>query len=384
MSAYLHQKNAGGFTIAQGPISQFNSGADFGADLLTASHSVPHIMSEIENFVSQFKNAEAALIQERTKALQIWQELRELRSKFDRVKLEYEEKIAEKIVTQDKLQSDLMHAQELEKKLRQDLLELEQRSKALEEEKRSIQEESKKAQWSAVNQERERTHQYYHQLKTLYSQYVSIREQWVEKQKKWTQQLSEIQHRHAVEKKRILEAFAEDKAKVLEEKKMLTRELAQVNEQLGCEKHQIQLLKAQIVELGRVQEQRALERDELRKKAELLKSKLLQYHQAYQKVHGESQRLKGELEQVRLQLSQIQAEGAQGSGFDSLGIDQERKNRQHLEDLLEQERKDKELALKELEVAENKMTEVSRELNTLKQQWMQDQGIASQGLELRF
>ncbi|NBU21128.1 hypothetical protein EBS43_06935 [bacterium] len=98
MSAYLHQKNTGGFTISQGPISQFHQGSELGVDLLSSSQSVPHIMSELENFVSQFKNAEAALIQERTKALQIWQELRDFRSRFDRVKLEYEEKIADKVL----------------------------------------------------------------------------------------------------------------------------------------------------------------------------------------------------------------------------------------------------------------------------------------------
>jgi len=384
MSAYLHQKNTGGFTISQGPISQFHQGSELGVDLLSSSQSVPHIMSELENFVSQFKNAEAALIQERTKALQIWQELRDFRSRFDRVKLEYEEKIADKVLVQEKLQGDLNQALETEKKLNQELCELEQKLKALEEDKKRIQEESKKSQWSAVNQERERTHKYYHELKKLYSHYLAIREKWQQSQKSWSQQMILAQEKHALEKKKILEVFAEDKSKILAEKQRLAEDLSRLHTQMSTEKDQIQALKTQIAELGQGQKRGALERDELRRKGELLKARLLQYYQAYQRVHSEAQRMKSELERAELKLSQSQGEGAsaESSGFTSL--EEERKHHQCLEDLLEQERREKELVQRELQAAESRIAEVSQELETFKQQWMQDQGIASEGLELKF
>ena len=400
MSAYLHQKNTGGFTIAQGPIYSNQSGAELGLDPLSSSQSVPHIMSEIENFVTQFKHAESALIQERTKSLQIWQELRDLRTKFERAKLEYEEKIAEKLLVQDQLQSDLGQSREREEKLTQEIKSLEQKLKCLEDEKKQILEEGKKSQWSAVNQERERTHQYYNELKKLYSQYCAAREKWIETQKAWTLQMNQAKEKHSSDQKKMIQVFTEDKAKTLEEKQKLLSEISRMNEQIKNEKDRIQSLSLQIRALQENEQKVLVEKEHWRKKLDLFKTKLLPYYHGYRKAHAEVHRLRAELEKVQNEkrtgeVSQEELQGGDATapipldasvhGHDRGGVlEEERKRRQALEDLLDQERKAKELALEELRSSEDQRAQVCRELQNLKEQWLHNQGIVSEGLELRF
>ena len=407
MSAYLHQKNAGGFTIAQGPIQSHPSGGDLGGDVLASSQSVPHIMSEIENFVIQFKNAESALIQERTKSLQIWQELRDLRGKFERAKLEYEEKLAEKMLLQDRLQSDLGESQEREKKLALEVKELEKTLKSLEDEKKQILEESKKAHWSAVNQERERTHQYYHELKKLYSQYHSAREKWIQTHKSWTVQLTQTQEKHTLEKKKILDAFTQDKALALDERQRLMTEIVKMKGQISEEQRKIQALSAEIQALRKAKQSSHTESEQWRKKLELFKTKLLPYYHGYRKAHEEIRRLRGELETLRTReqsQARIQGDGVCDSstpvGQRSASLSgrtpdvslssrepevmEAGMHRQSLENLLDQERKAKERVLEELREAQEQKNQVNQELQNLKEQWLQSQGIAIEGLELKF